>query len=103
MELTRRIYAASARFPGDERFGLTSQMRRAVVSIPSNVAEGWCRKHRREYAQGVNVATGSSGELQTLIEVSKDLVYVSEAEFKDLDAKIEHLRAMLLTLYGKLT
>jgi four helix bundle protein len=66
------------------------------------VAEGWCRKHRREYAQGVNIAVGSSGEFQTLVELSKDLVYVTEPEFKEFDAKIEHLRAMLLTLYGKL-
>jgi four helix bundle protein len=67
------IYAATKRFPADERYGLAAQMRRAAVSVPSNIAEGFCRRHRSEYRQFLYIALGSCAELETQTEVSSDL------------------------------
>jgi len=77
MDLVEQCYRISKGFPRDERFGLTSQLRRAAVSIPSNVAEGHCRRKTRVYAHHVSIALGSHGELETLIEVSTRLGFIS--------------------------
>jgi len=69
MDLVEHCYRVSKGFPRDERFGLTSQLRRAAVSIPSNVAEGHCRRKTRVYTHHVSIALGSHGELETLIEL----------------------------------
>ncbi|MBI5645330.1 MAG: four helix bundle protein [Ignavibacteriae bacterium] len=73
IELSEAVYAATRRFPDDERFGLTSQMRRAAVSIPTNIAEGAARSGPREYAHYLYIARGSLSELETLIHISTQL------------------------------
>jgi four helix bundle protein len=65
MQLVREVYEATAGFPADERFGLTAQMHRAAVSVPSNIAEGAAREGRREFAHFVSTARGSLSELET--------------------------------------
>jgi four helix bundle protein len=77
MTLVEKIYAATKSFPPDERFGLTSQLRRAAVSIPTNVAEGACRRTTPAYINHVSIALGSHGEIETCIEVSLRLRYLS--------------------------
>lgn len=75
MALVRQIYALTARFPEDERFGLVAQMWRAAVSIPSNIAEGAARHSAREFAHFLIVARGSLSELDTQFRIAQDLVF----------------------------
>ena len=77
-QLTLQIYKVTKRFPQEERFGLTSQLRRAAVSIPTNIAEGKGRGYLKEYVQFLFVARGSAEEVKYLILLSYDLEYLSE-------------------------
>ncbi len=79
-KLVLEIYRITRSFPKDELFGLTQQMRRAAVSIPSNAAEGYGRKHKAEYRQFLSVAYGSLAELETQYMLSTDLKYISRDE-----------------------
>jgi four helix bundle protein len=84
-ELVLEIYKLTASFPKSEIYGLAQQMRRAAVSIPSNIAEGYCRKHKAEYKQFMSIAYGSLSELETQYLLSIDLSYTSP------DSHIENL------------
>ena len=64
-QLSLDIYKSAQKFPADEQYGLVSQMRRSAVSIPCNIAEGYCRAHRKEYVQFLSIALGSCGEEET--------------------------------------
>lgn len=77
-ELVLEIYRMTSLFPKSEVYGLSQQMRRAAISIPSNVAEGYGRKHKKEYNQFLSVAYGSLLELETQFLLAKDLEFVSE-------------------------
>lgn len=84
IELVGSVYASTKRFPRDELFGVTSQMRRAVVSVPSNIAEGHNQRHRRVFSNHLDMALGSLAELDTLCEVSVGLGYLSTGFHKSL-------------------
>jgi four helix bundle protein len=77
------LYKAVVKFPPEEKYGLASQMRRAVVSIPSNIAEGARRQHSAEYRQFVHIALGSGAELQTQILIASELEFIPPGK-KDL-------------------
>jgi four helix bundle protein len=77
-QLVSAIYRLTQSFPKEEIFGLTSQIRRAAVSIPSNIAEGAARTGSREFAQFLNVARGSLSELETQLLIAGDLGYISD-------------------------
>lgn len=79
------IYRATRRFPREELYGITSQLRRAAVSVPANIAEGYERQHRKEYLQFLMIAKGSLGEVETYILFSKDLSYINEEKFEKLE------------------
>ena len=79
-ELTVDIYALTSKFPKDELYGLISQIRRAAVSVPSNIAEGSARKGTAETIQFLYIAVGSLAELETQIEISRRLGYISNVE-----------------------
>jgi four helix bundle protein len=79
MTLVERCYAATRAFPLEERFGLTSQLRRAAISIPSNVAEGACRRTTNAFINHVSIALGSHAELETCVEIATRLGYLSES------------------------
>ena len=86
MSLVERCYGVTATFPGDERFGLTAQLRRAAVSIPSNLAEGACRRSPNAFRNHVSIALGSHAELETCLEIAFRLGYLStEAKNETLE------------------
>ena len=95
-------YRATKGFPKDELFGLTSQMRRAAVSIPSNIAEGFNRSYTKEYQRYLSIALGSCGELETHVEIACDLAYLGVDEKEQLLKNIGHEARMLRTLIKKL-
>jgi four helix bundle protein len=78
------IYKDTETFPRTELFGLTSQLRRATVSIPCNIAEGSKRRHRSDYARFLNIAEASIAEVETLVMIAKDLGYLAAVRAKQL-------------------
>ena len=95
MNLVDDIYALTRRFPCDERFALTSDMRRAAISIPANVAEGNRRQRRGAYCNHVSIALGSQGELETQIEVAVRQKYVTPASVEPVLRRTEEVGRML--------
>src|SRR5438477_6001033 len=95
IELAKLIYTLTARFPTEEKFGLVSQMRRAAVSIPSNIAEGQARHSTGEFIQFISNAEGSVAELETQIEIAVDLMYCTPAQKERAPSLAEEVRKML--------
>ena len=102
IQLVKKIYTATKSFPGDELYGLISQMRRSAVSIPSNMAEGFARRHGREYRQFLFVALGSFAELSTQVTISRMLDYLNETATNEIQDEIEQLSKMTHSLISKL-
>lgn len=96
------VYKVTRGFPKEEMYGLVSQMRRAAVSIPSNVAEGFNRKHNPEYRQLLYVALGSCAELETQIEVAHDLGFLETGDQDQVLEKLDHESRMLRNLIKRL-
>jgi four helix bundle protein len=96
--LCLEIYRLTGKFPQDERYGLTSQVRRAAVSVPSNIAEGYGRKTTADYIRLLYIAYGSLCELETQILLSGDLGYVADTDLKHLTADISEVERMLKAL-----
>lgn len=89
------IYRLTSSFPKEEMYGLTSQMRRSALSIPSNIAEGAARKQRKEYHYFVRVAYGSCAELETQIEISKRLGFLSIEKMQEIEDVLQEVMRML--------
>ena len=85
IQLVSDVYKLTKTFPRDELFGLISQMRRAAVSIPANIAEGATRKTKKEYLQFLYTAKGSMAEIECHLEISKNLGYIDEAKSKEIE------------------
>jgi four helix bundle protein len=100
--LTTELYKLTSRFPDTERYGLTSQIRRAVTSIPANIAEGWGRGSTGEYVQFLTVARGSLMEVETHLIVACNLHLLSALAFAPLSKEIEEIGKMLNALVGAL-
>jgi four helix bundle protein len=84
MDLVEEIYKMTRNFPKDEIYGLTSQLRRAAVSIPSNLAEGHGRRGSREFVYHLSIALGSLSEVETQVEIARRLGYINEDQQSDL-------------------
>lgn len=97
-EIVKRIYQHTSSFPKEEQFGLTQQMRRAAVSAPSNIAEGYARESLREYLHHLSIAVASLAELQTQLMLSKDLNFVSEGSIGETEALVGKTIKMLHNL-----
>ena len=95
MELTRIIYTLTKRFPQGEIFGLTNQIRRAVVSIPSNIAEGFGRNSDKQFIHFLKIAKGSAAELETQLLISRDLSYLPAKDAKSTLALYDEIARML--------
>lgn len=102
MILVTETYSISQEFPSTEMYGLTNQIRRAAVSIPSNIAEGYGRHSTADYKRFLQIAVGSLFELQTQIEIALNLKYVSREIFNSVFEKTKELDRMLLSLIAKI-
>jgi len=102
MPLVTELYRLSTAFPKEEVYGLTSQMRRCAVSIPSNIAEGFGRQSTSDYIRFLNIASGSLYELQTQIEISHNLGYVGKDVFDAIYEDTREIERMLSSLIRKL-
>lgn len=96
--LATHIFRITEQFPKSEVYGLTSQMRRASVSVPSNIAEGAARFSSKEFAQFLNIAGGSLSELDTQIEVACNLDYVTNDQRMEIDRRIDSITGKLARL-----
>jgi four helix bundle protein len=96
------IYAATAKFPSEERFGLTSQMRRAAASIPANIAEGCVRSTDRDFARFLHTAMGSASEVEYFVLLALDLDFLDRSLHNTLTADLEEIKRMLTALIARL-
>ncbi|MGJ7902080.1 four helix bundle protein [Lysobacter sp. 1R34A] len=102
MSLAKQVYQLTAGFPRDERYGLSSQLQRSAVSIPSNIAEGNARHSTRDYARFVSMALGSSAELQTQLILSGELTLGDETTRTNAIEECERVGQMLQRLHQSL-
>lgn len=100
--LVKEVYSITTKFPSEEVYGLTSQIRRAVVSIPSNIAEGTGRNTDKEFCRYLEFAIGSLFEVQTQIILANDLDYISAQDFNRINDKIVYLIRMLVKFRNSL-
>jgi four helix bundle protein len=100
--LCLEIYKITKDFPKEERYGLTSQIRRAAVSVPSNIAEGYGRKNKGEYIQALYIAYGSNCELETQVMLSGDLGYIEDRSLERLLEDVGDVERMLKALIKSL-
>ena len=105
MDLVEEIYRLTARFPNDERYGLSSQMRRAAVAIPSNIAEGAARSSRREYVRYLEIARSSLVEIETQLAIARRLTMTAnDVKLDDcLDRVFARLSALIKAISQKVT
>ncbi len=99
MELSKTIYRLTAGYPGEEKFGLVSQMRRAAVSIPSNLAESAARSSTNEFRNFLSIARSSLSELDTQLDLSQQLGFVTEKTRSEVDGLLTRVDKMLYALY----
>ncbi|MGA2726760.1 MAG: four helix bundle protein [Terracidiphilus sp.] len=102
MDLTTSIYRITQSFPREEIFGLTSQLRRSAISIPSNIAEGQGRLNTREFRQFLGVARGSNCELQTQLEIARRLGLGNSQLLNDAESLSHEVGKMIYAILGKL-
>jgi len=102
VQLALAIYRLTAAFPAEERYGLTSQLRRAGVSVPSNIAEGYGRGTRKEYKQFLAIARGSTLEVQTQLTIARELEFCQRDQMANAESLSEEVSKMLYSLVGKL-
>jgi len=102
IEIVSDIYITTKKFPKEELYCLTSQIRSSAISIPSNIAEGFRRYHNKEYKQFLYITLGSCAELETQIAIAKNLKYITEEKEIELIEKLDHLCRMTSNLIKKL-
>lgn len=98
IDLVTDIYSRTKQFPSEEKFGLTNQIRRAAVSIPSNIAEGAARNSNKEFIRFLYIALGSAKELETQLIISLNLKFISKEHFDVLNSQLEVISKLLIGL-----
>jgi four helix bundle protein len=102
MNLVTECYKTTRKFPREELFGLTSQIRRAAISIPSNVVEGYGRKGKNDYLKFLNISISSLFEYQTQIEIAYNIKYLTETEFNNIYENSRELERMLVSFINRI-
>jgi len=102
MAWVESVYASSLNWPSEERFGLTSQLRRAAVSVPSNIAEGCARRATGDFIRFLGIARGSLAEAETQLILAERLSYLSGSDVRSLLDSADEISRMLASLIGKL-
>ena len=102
VDFVKDIYTLTTNFPDEEKFGIISQLRRAVVSIPTNIAEGAARSTKKELRNFLYIASGSLSEIDTLLTISKELGFIKESQLGALNEKLVKIDIMLDGLIKKL-
>ena len=100
--LTLAVYRVTSKFPKDEMYGLTSQIRRAAASIPTNMAEGYGRDTEPEFNRFMQIAMGSACETEYQLLLAKDLGYLGEVDYQKMNVQISEIKRMLSTLIVKI-
>jgi four helix bundle protein len=101
-QLTLAVYRATATFPRDEVYGLTSQIRRASASIPANIAEGCGRSGNMEFARFLHIAMGSASELEYHLLLAHDLAFLNNGDYERFASEVVEVKRMLTSLIQKL-
>ncbi len=101
LDLVKEVYKLTSKFPASENFGLTNQIRRAAVSIPSNIAEGQGRNSPKEFRQFLAVAQGSVAELETQLIISQKIDYISQEELHSFLNPLDRIRKMIKSLANR--
>ena len=99
--LTLKVYEQSKIFPKDEIYSLTNQLRRSASSVPANIAEGCGKNSQTDLARYLNISLGSANETEYFLLLSKDLNYLAEEKYIELNDNINEVKAMLISLIGK--
>ena len=102
MDVITLIYELVKQFPDDEKFGLTSQIKRSSVSVPSNIAEGYGRNYTKDYIRFLNIARGSLYEMQTQLQVALNLGFIAEEDLNKINSLSVEVEKMLNSLINKL-
>ena len=98
IELVKKVYTVSSKFPKEEMYGLTSQMRRSAISIPSNVEEGFRRQHNNEFKQFLYISLGSCAELETQTIIAGELGYIDRDQTSKLSGDLDYICRMTSNL-----
>lgn len=101
-ELTLMVYRATASFPKQEMFGLTSQLRRSVASVPANIAEGWGRRSTKDYLRHLSIANGSLEESRYFLLLARDLSYLADEQYDEMEVLAKRIASMIHGLEGAL-
>ncbi|MFK7000849.1 four helix bundle protein [Flavobacterium oreochromis] len=102
IDLVTETYLKTQKFPKEEVYGLTSQMRRCAISIPSNIAEGCGRRTEKDFNNFLGIALGSSFEFETQLIICKNLNFIQIEDFKFLESEIQHIQNMIIKLQSSL-
>ena len=102
IDLVKEVYLLSDQFPNQELYGLTNQIRRAAVSVPSNIAEGQGRNNNKEFKRFLKIALGSLAEIDTQLEISQILGFISNEQMEQFQENITNLRRMIFGLIKNL-
>ena len=100
-QLVLRLYQSSRAFPSDERFGLTSQLRRAAISISANIAEGAVRSSDTDFARFLHIALGSASEVDYYLMLARDLSFLTREDYAAADSDLQEVKRMLAALVAR--
>ena len=103
MQLVTDLYSITKLFPNEELYGLVQQIRRAAISIPSNIAEGYGRNSTKDYIRFLRIARGSIYELQTQLEISANLKYIAVETYSEHNEKLQEIERMVSSLIKKIS
>ena len=101
--LVKEVYVITNKFPKSEQYGLSSQMQRAAVSIPANIAEGSAKSSNKEFSRFLEISLGSTCELETMTIIAKELSYIDEETFNSIDKQIQEIQLMIKSFKSNLS